>query len=511
MKPRRHARRVFSLAAASALAAALPSGCRRASPYAALEGAATFVTREAPLTISVNESGTIQPREREIIKCELEGRTTILFLIPEGTRVRQGDLLVELDASSLQDQKVDQEIRVQNAEASFIQSREELEVTRNQAQSDTERAELDLRFAREDLDQYRDGEYPNDLKELQARLTLAREDLSRAQEKLKWTEVLYKEQYVSESEYRADELALKRAALDVELAENELALLQDFTVKRRTAELESDARQAELALARVRRKASASIVQAEADLRAKESEYNRQTDKLRKIEAQITKARIVAPRDGLVVYATSTEFRWHGTTEPLAEGQEVREMQELIHLPTASTFLAKVSLHESALNRVAVGQPVQVTVDAIPGRVFRGTVASIAPLPDPTSVFMNPDLKLYSTEITLDGDSQELRTGMSCKVEIIVATFDRAVQIPVQAVVREDGEPTVYVRDRGGFQPRRVKAGQDNNRMMHILDGLKPGEVVSLAPPFGEKTRATGAPPPRMAGERQRPAAGQTR
>src|SRR4030042_4058983 len=63
----------------------------------------TFAVKRGPLRISVTESGTIQAREQIILKCEGEGRTTLLTLVEEGTRVKKGDLLVELDASALID------------------------------------------------------------------------------------------------------------------------------------------------------------------------------------------------------------------------------------------------------------------------------------------------------------------------------------------------------------------------------------------------------------------------
>ena len=81
----------------------------------------TFTAQRGPLTISVVESGTIKARDQQIIKNEVEGRTSIITLVPEGTRVRQGDLLVELDASALRDGKIDQDIRVRNAEAAYHQ------------------------------------------------------------------------------------------------------------------------------------------------------------------------------------------------------------------------------------------------------------------------------------------------------------------------------------------------------------------------------------------------------
>lgn len=446
-----------------------------------------FVARKGPMTVSVTESGAIQPREQLIIKNELEGQTTLLYLIPEGTVVSQGVLLVELDASELIDKSVDLEILVQNAEAGFIQARENLAVVSNAAASDLDKAILDLRFADEDLTQYIDGEYPNALREQEARVILAEEEFHRSGETLKWSQALSDGKYISESELQTDLLAVKKAALDVGLASNSLALLKDYTYKRSIAELESDLKQKTMALERTRRKASADVVQAEANLRAKASEFNRKRDKHDKLTSQISKAKIFAPRAGLVVYETSTKASWrHNSQEPLAEGQTVRERQELIFLPTASTFLVELKLHESNLDKIKVGLPVRIRVGALPGVRFSGVIASIAPLADAQSAWMNPDLKVYSTEVHIENSSEELRTGMSCEAEVLIAHYPSAVYVPVQSVVRANGEPTVYVRDSDAYVARRVDIGFDNGRMVHVLDGLQEGEIVSLAPPLAE-------------------------
>lgn len=453
---------------------------------------ATFPAARGPLAITVEEGGTIHPREQIILSSELEGRNRILFLIPEGSLVKEGDILVELDATGLVDRRVDLDIRVQNAEAAFIRSRENLEVVKNQAQSDVENAELKLQFAREDLLQYREGEYPNRAKELEARITLAREELQRAREKLDWSEVLLTEQYLAESEVRADTLAVRKAELDVELAENNLRFLQDFEYQRRITQLESDKNQGAMAFERTQRRARSDVIQAEAELRARESEYQQNVDRLTRLDEQISKAKIVAPREGLVIYATSTRFSWRGNIEPLAEGQEVNQRQELIHLPTAAGFMARIRVHESSIQKVAIGQPVRITVSALPGRTFTGTVSTIAPLPDPSSTFMNPDLKLYDTEILVDGGSNMLRTGMSCQTIIQIDEIEDAVYVPVHTVVRHQGTPTVFVRTADGTQVRSVEVGQDNGRMVHILDGLAEGEPVLLAPPVGTQPRQAG-------------------
>ena len=485
MVSRRGAMRPLTVALLALVAAAVIAVpvYRRLKP-AAESSRPVFPAAKGLLDITVTESGTISPSEQLILKSELEGRSTILFLIAEGTKVKAGDLLVELDATDLEDRRIEQTIQVQNAEAAFIRSRETLEVVRNQAQSDVEKAELDLQFAREDLEKYKAGDYPNKLKELEARITLAREEKQRAEEKLKWSQVLFKEKYLSESEIQADELSVKKAALDVELAENNLQLLQQFEYKRQITKLESDVRQTEMAFERATRKAKADVIQAEADLRAKESEFTQNKSQIEKLTAQIGKARITAPRAGLAVYATSTEVRWRGSNEPLDEGQEVRERQELIHLPTASNFIARIKIQESSLQKVRRDMPVSLRVDALPGMRFSGRVTSIAPLPDAMSAFMNPDLKLYDTEIRIEGGGEVLRTGMNCEVTIQVASYPDAVHVPVQCVVRINRQPVVFINTPVGHVRRDVTIGEDNDRMVHILAGLEPGEPVLLAPPL---------------------------
>jgi HlyD family secretion protein len=450
-----------------------------------LTGLATFVVKRGSLRISVTESGTIKARDQVILKSEVEGRTSILWLVPEGTPVKQGDLLVELDGSQLLDNKIDQQIIVQNAEAAFIGARENLAVVANQAQSDIDLADLTLKFAEQDLEKYLEGEYPNQLKEAEALITLADEELKRAEEKLRWSEKLFAEKYISQTELQADQLAVKKAEFDLELAKNNRDLLEKYTYQRNLDQLESDVRQAKMALERTNRKAKADVAQAEADLKAKQSEYSRQQDKLKKLEEQIEKTKIYAPADGLVIYATSARRGgWRSSSEPLDVGQDVLERQELIYLPTTAAVKAEVDIHEASLKKVEVGLPALITVDALPGRSFVGSVAHIAPLPDAQSMWMNPDLKVYNTEVYLDSNDPGLRTGMSCKAEIIVDQYEDAVYVPVQAVLRVAGETTVYVVDGGAIEPRTVEIGLDNNRMVRIMRGLREGEVVLLTPPL---------------------------
>ncbi len=465
----------------SAIAAVSATGTRGSSK---VDAGSIFTVERGPLTIGLTESGTIKSRDQHIVKSEVEGRTSVIYVIDEGVVVKKGELLVELDSSELQDRLVDQQIQVENTDANFVSAQENLEVTKIQSQSNIAKAELENQFAIEDKVKYLEGDWPKELMQAQADVTLAQEDFRRATDEFGWSKKLYAEKYLSETQYRADELALKRAELQVALAKENLELLTEYTHMRKLAELDSNIEQKELALKRVRRESASNLVQAQARLRALEAEQNRQRNRLTKIEDQISKTKIYAPADGMVVYATSSEFSWRGDTQPLDEGQEVWERQELIHLPTADSMMVVIRVQESALGKVKIGQQVQIKIDAMPNADFTGRVTKIAPLPDATSVFMNPDLKVYDTQIMIDGVHPSLRTGMSCKATVLIEHYPDALFVPIQAVVGRNGESVVYVRQGDEFRARAVVTGLDNHTMIHILDGLEEGEQVLLTPPL---------------------------
>lgn len=458
------------------------------SPSDETSGGLTYTAAYEPFTISINESGTIESRNRVMIKSEVPGQQTIIYLIPEGTMVEEGQLLVELDASALEDNLVEEEIELENAEAELISSRENLEVVKNQAEADIAQAKLDYRFAQQDLDKYREGEYAMSLKRANSKITLAKAELQQAEDTLKGSKELYDKRYISETELESDELAKQRAQMDLELALQEKQLLETYTYDREMAQLESDVEQARLALERAERKALANTAQAEARFSARRAEVQREQVSTKELRQRIENCRIVAPTNGMVVYAPQGN-RWDDSV--LQEGLSVRERQELIYLPTADAMSAQIKVHESMLNKLEIGQPATITVDALPGETFTGRVTDIAVMPE-NGGWRNPDLKQYKTAIAIQEISPRLRSGMTCKAEILVAHFEEALTIPIQSVLRVEEQTTVYTRGTDGMpvaQP--VSVGMDNNRKIQIIDGLSAGTQVLLNPPLAQAERGS--------------------
>lgn len=438
--------------------------------------------KQGPLIVSITESGTLESKNKIVVKSQVRGRNRIVSLIEEGKRVDAGDVLIELDSSTLEENLIDQKIQVENAEADLISARETLAITKNQVVADNEKAELALKFAKLDLEKYINGEYPQELQQLQSEITIQGEELKRKKDDLEWSKKLAEKEYITRSELEADELAVKQSELNLEIAKNKLEVLQKYTYPQQVEQLKSDVKQAEMSLERTIRSGKADIIKAEANYRAKQSAFNQQSSRLKEIQEQLEYCTIKAPASGMVVYAKS-RHRWR-SQEPLDIGVEVNERQALIELPEETNLIVKVSIPEASITKITTNQNVLITVEGIPNQTYKGKVSSIAILPDVSRSWMNPDLKFYDCKIQLFDPPEGVRPGNSCTAEIILKEFDNAIYIPDQCIQIFDDQSIVFVMTDSGPERRVVETDLSNNIMVVIKSGLKVGEKVLLAPPL---------------------------
>jgi HlyD family secretion protein len=150
-----------------------------------LRGAAV---RRGPLRISVVQRGNLAAKDSASIESEVEGQTTVLFLINEGTMVKPGDLLVELDASDLLEKKRQQEIAVQNAEAAYVKAKAQYEIQESQNKSDIEAAERKLNFAELDKSKYLEGDRKQLIDQAKDKILLADSKRTQAANTKDWSD-----------------------------------------------------------------------------------------------------------------------------------------------------------------------------------------------------------------------------------------------------------------------------------------------------------------------------------
>ena len=474
-----------------------------------------FAVKRGELTISVTESGSIKAVNTKDIKSQVEGRATIVNIVPEGTMitaedVNNGKVLVELDSSDLKEQLSQREIELTSAEASYTDANESYLIQVKQNESDITAAELKMKFALMDLQKHigesiaktvieRSGSEPDSsldtsfllkdpnnlggsasrqLKVLRNDILLARGQLEKATDVLEGTQKLHDANYASDLDLMSAKLDVDGFRIQKESAEEALNLYQLYDFPKETEKFLSDYQESQRELDRTNARARAQLAQAKAKLASARATFDMQKQRLDKLHKQIEACTIRAPAVGQVVYWSSTQ-RWVRTK--IEQGAEIPEGYKIITIPDASEMKVEVKIHETWIDRVEPNQPAEITVEAFPDKTFTGRVLKKAPLADAED-WLNPDLKVYATDIAIDGKHDYLKTGMTGKVMIIIDKLQDVLYVPIQSVVTVENKKICYVAGSPA-EKRDVVTGLFNDNFVEIKSGLTKGEKVLLNPP----------------------------
>jgi len=332
-----------------------------------------------------------------------------------------------------------------------------------------------------------DGEAKQKLRKFEDDLQAAQKELGQAKATFEGTQRLFDKQFVAKTELVRDQLSLDSAELKVQTAETASALFLKYDFSKTAEQSLSTYTEAVRELDKARRVAISKLAQAQAKLKSAQGQYEVQTRQRKDLNDQLGKCVIKAQKSGLVVYGGSGE-NYYGNQDPIREGATVRERQAIITIPDMSRMSVNVKIHESYIKKIKKGQKARITVDAFPDTVLEGEVTKLGVLPDSQNRWMNPDLKVYNTTITVNGTYDWVKPGMSAKVEILVNKLDDVIYVPVQAISPSDGKQVCYIA--GAFKPERreVEVGDFNDEFIEIKHGLKEGERVMLRLPDGVET-----------------------
>lgn len=486
----------------------------------------TFTVRRDNLPITVTENGDIKAINSKEIKSEVEGRTTIISIVEEGTiitpeDVNDGKVLVELDSSEIEQRLTEREVTFLSAEASYTDANESLDIQKKQNDSDIKAGQMKVRFALMDLQKYLGaavaeklmsgmtnpgvedneiasliidpnlgGEALQKLRELTDDIALAESKFEQESDKLMWTQKLYDKEYVSETELRKDQLTMQSSKIQMDRTKTALELFKLYEFPKEAERLLSDHDEAKRELERIEARARSKLAQAQARLKSGEATYLLQKRRLEKLQKQLEACTIKAPVPGEVVYASSGD-RWARQERMIEEGAEIYERQEIISIPDTSEMKVEIKVHETWIDKVKVGQKANITVAAFPDKTFTGKVLKKAPLAE-QQWWGRGDLKVYVTDVSIDGTHDFIKTGMSAKVEVIIDELHDVLLVPIQSVITQEGKKVCYCLTDKGPKKREVETDSFNNDFVEIKNGLVEGEKVLLNPPRAGELEITG-------------------
>ena len=399
----------------------------------------TYEARFESFDVRIPLNGELKASRNVEIRNQVEGQTTILSIVPEGSKVKEGDVLVTLASDAIKDKLEESRIRMENAVAATVNSQESVHIQEMQNDSDIKTAETNAELARLEFEQFDKGDAKVQIDTFNTALENAQTDLERKEKDLARVRELAQKQFVSDNDVLDAVIAERDSRNKLETAKMNLHVWKEYAEPKQRQTLMRKREAALAELERTKARANAQMLLRKADLRAKESAQRVEETRYKGFQDQLAACVIKAPQSGMVVYQTSVGGNQN--QGPIEEGATVRQNQNLIQLPDTSKMQAEVRLGEGLTDRVRRGQEAVITIDALPGRLFHGKVETIAVLPDSSNRWANPNLKEYPTAVVLDEPDPALKPGMSAKVELLVDRVTDVLAVPLQAVFAAGGEP----------------------------------------------------------------------
>ena len=237
----------------------------------------TATVERGELVVTVTEDGSVESAVNIDIKCEVAGGTSILWIVEDGTEVKKGEKIIQLDSAALEESINQQRIATEKARAAKIQ------------------AEKDYASAKLAVEEYLQGTFLQSVQDQDAKITIAEENLRSAQNALEHSQRMFRKGYISVLDLESQKFQVQRAQLELESAHTTKDVLVKFTKLKTTQELESKRDSAE------------------ARMRSEAASFDLEESRLKRLETQLEKCVLVAPADGMAVYANEQGARFGGS------------------------------------------------------------------------------------------------------------------------------------------------------------------------------------------------------
>lgn len=324
-------------------------------------------------------------------------------LIPEGSIVKEGDFVAELDRSEIMGKLQDAQLDVQSAESQVIQAQLDTTLTLSQARDNL----INLRFA------------------------------------------------------------LEERQIEVDQSKYESPAVQ------RQAEIELD--RAIRQLAQETKNYQTKVKQSEAQLREVETELQKKRNEIVKIRELMAQFTVYAPDQGMIIYRRN----WDGSK--ITEGEQISAWSPVVaELPDFTVMESVTYVNEVDIQKIELGQLVEVGLDAVPDKILTGVVTDVANIGEQRK---NYDSKVFEVVIEINESDSLLRPAMTTSNRIKIASLENALAVPLETIHAEDSLTFVYKRDGLDVVLQEVELGLVNENEAVINNGISQNDELFLSLP----------------------------
>jgi HlyD family secretion protein len=325
--------------------------------------------KRASLQITVTERGSLESCKTIDGICEVGGQNKVVFLVPEGSRIKKGDVVCKLDDSEIKKNLAQQEIRVKQSLTRIETTRQDTEIQQNKSQNEIIAAKVDLALAELDQEKYEKGDYPADSTKMEGEMRLKKRDAESESAKLEQYKSLMKKGFKTTEDVRIQTSMLAAKELDYSSSKQYLDVKKQYDYRRKTTEYTSKVDQARKRVELAQATARAELLKATSENESAKATEAIEEQQLNEYRKQKEKTVIAAAQGGIVAYANDV---YYDASRQIREGATVYFQQKIFSLPDMSRMQVKVNTHESLVKKLKPGQAAEIRIDAFANTVFTG-------------------------------------------------------------------------------------------------------------------------------------------
>lgn len=461
---------LFGVAVLALLGLGSWAGLRRERPRKpAARGSAPLVVtttaKRQDLVIAVTQTGAVAAKNATPVIPEISGRAA--WVCANGVIVKAGDEVLRLDPKQLQEQLNDLNVRYKDAVIRQGQS---------EAASKSRMTEMQLRLKQAES-QVTSFERQQDiaLRQTADQITFDTKELEKSREDVETRRRLAAKGLMPETDVERQDAAVKAQTFALQKSQT------DYDLKKN--QVAADAGTRHQNVNNTNRDMSRARNWTQRDVRMSGNEVETLKLQLDRANEDIKKTVLTAPVGGLVML--SAVGGWVGDSHVPKLGDYISQGREVASIINVDRMQVNIELDQAQITEVRMGQPADIAIEALPGKILKGKVSSIgqnARRPPVQGWFGLSSAATFPVTIDLPPTGKALiRPGMRANVRLVARTIKEAILVPMGCVFRYDGKPIVYV-DRGGgsFVRAVVTVGQNDGDYVAITKGLRAGQRIAL-------------------------------
>lgn len=262
--------------------------------------------------------------------------------------------------------------------------------------------------------------------------------------------------------------AAEQAQLVVEQSQYESPAIQ------RQAQIEHE--QAQLRLVQARENYQTQVKQAEANVRRRQTEVQEERNDVRRIREIMERFTIYAPENGMVIYKRNRDG------SKVKEGSSISAWDPTVaELPDFSAMESITYINEVDIQKIRLGQQVDIGLDAMPDKQLAGEVTSVANIGEQRP---NSNSKVFQVTIRVNEPDSTLRPAMTTSNTIHINSVDNALYVPLETIHVYNDMDVVYKRDGQNMVMHQIVMGMMNENDVVIHEGVDMSDELYLSIPF---------------------------